>query len=167
MDGKRRILRGRGERGDRASGQGMLVGSLMLLAMHAPYGSDQISDRLPSPSSLCQSLAAKWTALHRWNWYIPTRGSFWRHARARVFSFSPFRSILNYRLTNSSACVPTVRFSLSFSLSLSLSLSFFSIRAQIAVFTVLVRDIAYTYFPDSCVSNRSFACYHSRRRRLP
>lgn len=34
---------------ERASGQGMLVGSLMRLAMHAPYGSDQISDRLPSP----------------------------------------------------------------------------------------------------------------------
>lgn len=50
-------------RGDRASGQGMLVGSLMLLAMHAPYGSDQISDRLPSPSSLCRSATAKWTAL--------------------------------------------------------------------------------------------------------
>lgn len=31
----------------------MLVGSLMRLAMHAPYGSDQISDRLPSPIPLC------------------------------------------------------------------------------------------------------------------
>lgn len=37
------------EEEERASGQGMLVGSLMRLAMHAPYGSDQISDRLPSP----------------------------------------------------------------------------------------------------------------------
>ena len=114
VDGKRRIPREGEVRGDRASGQGMLVGSLMLLAMHAPYGSDQISDRLPSPSSLCQSVAAKWTALHCWNWYIPTRGSFSRLARARVFSFLRFGPILNYRLTNSSACVPTVCFSLSF-----------------------------------------------------
>ena len=155
MDGKRRILRGRGERGDRASGQGMLVGSLMLLAMHAPYGSDQISDRLPSPSSLCQSLAAKWTALHRWNWYIPTRGSFWRHARARVFSFSPFRSILNYRLTNSSACVPTVRFSLSFSLSLSLSFSLFLLypRADSRVYCARTRYRVYIFPRFVCVQS--------------
>lgn len=60
---------------ERASGQGMLVGSLMRLAMHAPYGSDQISDRLPSPpvslslSSPFPSLPMEWQSgprLDRW-----------------------------------------------------------------------------------------------------
>lgn len=50
-NGRDRVrCKGRGK--ERASGQGMLVGSLMRLAMHAPYGSDQISDRLPSSSSI-------------------------------------------------------------------------------------------------------------------
>lgn len=37
-----------------------------------------------------------------WNWYIPMRGSFSPASlpRAHVFPSLPFRSILNYRLTN-------------------------------------------------------------------
>ena len=68
-----------------ASGQGMLVGSLMRLAMHAPYGSDQISDRLPSPlaslyvsPSVLSYGTAKWIAagslglsVYPWCWTLP------------------------------------------------------------------------------------------------
>lgn len=68
---KRGRDRARREGEERASGQGMLVGSLMRRAMHAPYGSDQISDRLPSPPEPFPSIlaaasgTAKWTAPDR------------------------------------------------------------------------------------------------------
>lgn len=93
-------------RSERGSGQGMLVGSLMLLAMHAPYGSDQISDRLPSPSSLCRSATAKWTALLELV-YSDARKLLSR--LPRVFPSLPFRSILNYRLTNAPSRTSSLR----------------------------------------------------------
>ena len=53
-----------------------------------------------------------------WNWYIPTRGSF-SPAFLRVFPSLPFRSILNYRLTNASQTLISSPFARHFSLHIT------------------------------------------------
>lgn len=108
----------------------------MLLAMHAPYGSDQISDRLPSPSSLCRSATAKWTALLELV-YSDARKLLSR--LPRVFPSLPFRSILNYRLTNAPSLLAS---------------------HGIFPFTYPISHAIETYAPDS-FSSRAFIVYRT------